>query len=147
MHWYELFDREHEPSETQIREYIDTSLFDDLDAYLRHTYKVKPRMAYSNCGMDKGLWRGWNIKYQKGGKSLCTLYPKQGYLHLLLPVGMRDMDEAEVMIQSCTAYTQDLFNHTVCGHNGKSLAFEVNDEAVLEDMKIMIGLRVSSSRP
>ena len=26
------------------------------------------------------MWKGWNVKYQKSGKSLCTLYPKRNGL-------------------------------------------------------------------
>ena len=52
--WNKLFDREHEPSEAQIKEYVNTPLFEGLDGYLRHTYKVKPKLAYSNCDMDGG---------------------------------------------------------------------------------------------
>ena len=61
--WHELFGREHEPSEEQINEYVNTSLFDDLDGHLRQMYKIKPKIAYSGCGMDGGTWKGWNIKY------------------------------------------------------------------------------------
>ncbi|MDR2971998.1 MAG: DUF3788 domain-containing protein, partial [Bacteroidales bacterium] len=83
MKWNEMFDRENEPSEVQVKEFVNTPLLDDLDGYLRQTYKVKPKLTHSNCNMDGGMWKGWNVKYQKSGKSLCTLYPKQGYLQLL----------------------------------------------------------------
>ena len=43
------------------------------------------KIAYSNCAMDNNVWRGWNIKYQKSGKSLCTIYPQQGYFLALVP--------------------------------------------------------------
>jgi hypothetical protein len=35
--------------------------------------------------MDNNIWRGWNIKYQKSGKSICTIYPQQGYFLALVP--------------------------------------------------------------
>jgi len=144
MQWHELFDAENEPSETQIREFVDTPLFGGLDDYLRREYKVKPKLAYSNCSMDKGMWKGWNVKYKKSGKSLCTLYPKKGYILALLPIGVREMSEAELLMPLCTEYTQNLFNGTACGHSGKSLAFEVKDEKVLGDMKGLIAIRAKS---
>jgi hypothetical protein len=82
---YEVFDKEIQPTETEINDFIGTELFTDLDYHLRDSYKVKPKLAYSNCSMDNNVWRGWNIKYQKSGKSLCTIYPQQGYFLVLIP--------------------------------------------------------------
>jgi len=143
MQWNELFDREHEPSKAQVKEFINSQLWDDLDGYLRQTCKVKPKLFYSNCGMDKGMWKGWNVKYKKSGKSLCTLYPKQGYLLLLMPIGAREMNEAEVIMPLCTEYTQDLFKRSG-GQDGKSLGFEVRDESVLHDIKSLIEIRAKT---
>ena len=56
--WNELFDREHEPTEIQIKEFVNTPLFSDLDEHLRQTYKVKPKVEYSSCVMDGGMWKG-----------------------------------------------------------------------------------------
>jgi len=143
MLWNESFDREHEPSETQIKEFINTQLYEDLDGYLRQTYKVKPKPAYSSCNMDDGLWKGWNVKYKKNGKSLCTLYPKHGYLHLLLPVGAREMTEAELLMPTCTEYTQELFKRSGT-NDSKSLGFEIRDETVLHDVMGLIEIRVKT---
>jgi aminopeptidase-like protein len=70
MQWNELYDREHEPTESQVSEYINSPLFGELDGYLRQTYKIKPKLAYSSCAMDGGMWKGWNIKYKKGQRTV-----------------------------------------------------------------------------
>jgi len=85
---YEVFTKENEPSEAEIKDFLGTeitALFCDLDEYLRENYKTKPKLAYSSCAMDNNIWRGWNIKYKKSGKSLCTIYPQQGYFLVLIP--------------------------------------------------------------
>jgi AraC family transcriptional regulator len=143
MKWNELFGKEHEPTEIQIKDFVDTQLFDTLDGHLRQDYKVKPKQAYSNCNMDGGEWKGWNIKYQKSGKSLCTLYPKQGYLQLLVPVGARQMNEAELLMPTCTEYTQKLWERSG-NSSGRYMAFEVRDENVLQDVKNLIEIRVKT---
>ncbi|MCL2699343.1 MAG: DUF3788 domain-containing protein, partial [Defluviitaleaceae bacterium] len=93
MQWHELFNKEHEPSDNQIKEFVNTPLWDDLADSLRQTYNVKPKLSYSGCAMDSGMWKGWNIKYKKSGKPLCTAYPKQRYLLLLVPIGPREMND------------------------------------------------------
>lgn len=144
MQWNESFKIGHEPSHTQISEFVNTPLWEDLENYLQQTYNIKPRSFYSGCSMQNGLWKGWNVKYKKLGKSLCTLYPKQGYFLALVPIELREMNEAELLMPLCTEYTRNLYQQTISGHNGKSLAFEVKHESILHDMKKLITLRVPS---
>jgi len=141
MQWNELFNAQNEPSEVQINEFIGTTLWDNLDGYLREECKVKPKLSHSNCAMDNGLWKGWNVKYKKSGKAICTIYPKQGYFLLLMPIGLSEMDEAELIVKSCTEYTQNIFNKTALGRTGKSLAFDVTNEDVLDDIKKLTAIR------
>ena len=140
MQWNELFDCEHEPSEAQISEFINTPLFEELDGHLREAYNIKPKLSYSNCGMDGGMWKGWNIKYQKSGKSLCTMYPRQGYIQLLVTIGVRAVSEAELLIPLCTEYIQKLWAQSDF-HGSKYLGIELRDERVLHDVKNLIEIR------
>ena len=142
--WSDLFPAESEPTEGQIEAFVDSALWRALDQTLRQTYSVRPKLFYSGCMMGQGAWKGWNVKYKKSGKALCTLYPKRGYFVALLPIGIREMDEAELLMPTCTGYTQKLFEQTAAGHTGKSLAFEVKNEDILEDMKRLIALRAAS---
>jgi hypothetical protein len=82
---YEVFKKDSEPTDAEIRDFVGSDLLTDLDHHLRTHYKIKPKLAYSNCAMDNNLWRGWNIKYQKSGKSYCAIYPQQGYFLVLIP--------------------------------------------------------------
>ena len=143
MQWHELFDRDHEPSEVQVKEFVNTPLFDELDGHLIETYKVKPKLSYSSCGMDGGAWKGWNIKYQKSGKSLCTLYPKHGYLQLLVTIGERGVNEAELLMPMCTEYIQNLFAKSSF-QGSKCLGIDLRDENVLYDVKRLIEIRAKT---
>jgi len=85
---YEIFSKDSQPTEAEIKDFMGPeilTLFTDLDNLLREKHKVKPKLAYSSCAMDSNIWRGWNIKYQKSGKSLCTIYPQQGFFLVLIP--------------------------------------------------------------
>jgi len=85
---YEMFNKENQPTEDEIKDFVGAevfTLFIGLDNHLRESYKITPKMSYSSCAMDNNIWRGWNIKYQKSGKSYCTIYPQQGYFMALVP--------------------------------------------------------------
>ena len=147
MDWNDCFGSESLPTNGQIEDFIASPLWRELNDHLCQTYKIEPKVEYSACAMDNGFWKGWNVKYKKRGKSLCTLYPKQGYFLSLVPIELREMNEAELLMPQCSEYTQSLFRQTVTGHNGKSLAFHVKNENILHDVKTMIALRAASTIP
>jgi hypothetical protein len=82
---FEMFDKNVPPTEPELKDFVGVELFTELHNHVCDRYKVKPKVVYSSCAMDNNIWRGWNIKYQKSGKSLCTIYPQQGYFLVLVP--------------------------------------------------------------
>lgn len=146
MQWSELYREELEPSKNQLDMFVGSPLWDELTQYLQQTYKVEPKLFYSHCSMDKDFWKGWNVKYKKSGKSLCTLYPKQGYFVAIVPVGTKEAVEVDLLILLCDKYTQDLYSKTKSGVNGKSLALDVTSKNILCDVKELVALRVGSRK-
>ena len=96
--------------------------------------------------MDNGSWKGWNVKYKKSGKSLCTLYPKQGYFVALINIGDKEAAEADLLIPLCDKYTQDIYRKSKLGFSGKSLVLEVTNDTILRDAKELIALRTGYQR-
>lgn len=140
MQWSELYDNTHPPTDENIQEFINNNLWYNINTYLENTYRTPPKKTYSGCSMQ----RGWNIKYKKGGKSLCTLYPMKGYFIALVVIGMREMNEAELLMPLCTEYTQTLFKQTISGHSGKWMMLDVKSIDILNDVKGMIALRANN---
>ncbi len=79
MQWHEVFHGDQEPTEQQIKDFIATPLAGLIRSF-NADLPDKTQKTYSRCSMGDGYWMGWNIKFQKSGKSLCTVYPKQGFL-------------------------------------------------------------------
>ncbi|MDR2957738.1 MAG: DUF3788 domain-containing protein [Coriobacteriales bacterium] len=144
MQWSELYDGGQEPSNDQIQEFVATPLWDDLSDYLLLTYRVRPKLAYSNCALDNGSWRGWNAKYRKSGKALCTLYPRLGYFTALVVIGAKEAAEAALLITLCSEYTQQLYDQTESSSSGKWLMLDVTNADVLRDVKNLIALRAET---
>ena len=53
------------------------------------------------------------------------------------------MNEAELLMPLCTAYTQAIWGRSG-GADHKSMAFEVWDESVLHDVKSLIEIRLKT---
>jgi hypothetical protein len=140
MSWSEAFNSSQLPSYEDIRQYLgnEVSLWDELLAYLERAYQVQPKMAYSKCAAQPG----WNVKYQKSGKSLCTLYPMDGFFIALVVVGAKEEPQAEIALESFTPYVKNTYLRTSFSCGGRWLMLEVKDKNVLEDIKTLIAIRV-----
>lgn len=142
MIWNEIYDQMNMPSLTEIRDFIGSSkqLWDELIEYIEKTYKTKPQISYSSCSAQPG----WNIKYKKGGKSLCTLYPMEGYFIALVVVGSKEEDEVRIGMETglYTDYLKELYEKTVYMKIGRWLMIEIKEEEILEDIKKLLEIRV-----
>lgn len=138
MEWSNIYGSSNQPTLEEIDQYIGNELWQDLNVFLQNTYNVQPKLAYSQCSMQ----RGWNLKYQKSGKSLCTLYPMENYFIALVVIGNKEMDEAEMLISLCSKYTQELYQKTAFSAGGRWLMMNVTDQSILDDVIRLIQIRV-----
>ncbi len=141
MKWNELYYNDKIPSLEDIERYIGegVQLWQELIAYIEETYQVKPQLSYSKCAGQPG----WNVKYKKSSKSLCTLYPMEDYFIALIVVGEKEETEVELVSESFTPYIAELYSKTPFSCGGHWLMIEVKDKDVLNDLKKLITIRVT----
>ena len=137
MDWNLLYSNVTPPTWEQVTEYIGSPLWAEFNERIQSAYQIKPCMEYSRCSMQSG----WNIKYKKGGKSLCTLYPMQGYFIALVVVGSHELTEAEFLMPQCSDYVQTVFKNTKTGNGQKWLMLDVRDRGIMDDVFRLINLR------
>lgn len=137
MEWVTLYRPDRQPSAVEIAEFIHNPLWEELTDFLQQNYDVQPSYSYSSCSGQPG----WNIKYLKAGRSLCTLYPMEGYFIALVVIGTKEQAEAELAMPLCNGYTQQLFSNTAFSAGGRWLMIGVTNKAILEDVKCLIQIR------
>ena len=87
----DIKDISYAPSLGEIGDYIGLPLFGTFVQYMDTEYKAICKIEYS-----KDVWaRGWNVKFKKAGKSLCVVYPKNGYFTVLVVVGNKEKEHVE----------------------------------------------------
>lgn len=137
--WSELYKSDKMPNFKQIDQYINTPLFDELCKFIEDTYKVEPSIEHSTCSMQPG----WNIKYKKSSKSICTLYPEENYFTCMVTINSRMQDKVEYMLPSCDNHIQEVYQ-TASPFNGtKWLMIDVKNDTVLKDIKELLELKMS----
>jgi len=140
MEWNLLFGANNQPSFEDIEKYISNGLWRELNAALQAGYRVSPQLSYSKCSAQPG----WNVKYRKGGKSLCTLYPMDGFFIALVTIGNKETNEVEQTLSSYSEYTQALYKRTPFSCGGRWLMINVTDKAVLDDVINLVNIRVKA---
>ena len=137
MEWSEMYKQDKLPDLEDIGGFINSALWEDLNGWLKATFGASPKTAYSKCAAQPG----WNVKYQKGGKSLCTLYPMPGYFIALVVIGNKEMTETELLAPALSEYTKNLFQSTRFSCGGKWLMLYVKNAEILNDVKKLIDIR------
>lgn len=142
MNWNQLYPKDFPPDRAAISDYIGSPLWDKLCAHLESCYGVSPKVEHSICSGAPG----WNVKYKKSGRALCTLYPNHGFFTCLVSVGNREAMEAELLLSRCTETVLNLYWDTKPFNGGRWLMIPVTSAETLEDVKRLIALRVLRKR-
>ena len=138
MNWNQRYPKSEQPSLDDIASFIDSPLWGDLCVWAETTYGIAPKVEHSTCSGAPG----WNVKYKKSGRALCTLYPDEGAFTALISISANDMPQAELLLPTCSPYLRDLFTRTGPFNGGRWLMIRATDARVLEDVKTLIRLRV-----
>lgn len=86
---------------------------------------------------------GWNVKYKKGGRPICTVYSNNGRFFCMLVIGDKKLPDAELIINSRSPYIQELFRNTSQSMGGKWLFIDVTSDIILQDTLKLIALRMA----
>ena len=138
MSWFEEYPKSQQPTLEEIARFIDSPLWNGICSWAEGAYSIAPKMEYSTCSGAPG----WNVKYKKSGRALCTLYPDRGEFTALISIGVKEAPEAELLLPTCSDYIRELFARTQTFNGARWLMIRVSEAQVLEDVKKLIRLRV-----
>lgn len=134
----DLQDRSVCPTMEEVGEVVGNPAFGRFCAQIRDTYQCSERIEYSSCSWEKG----WNIKYKKAGKTLCTIYPREGYFTVMVVVGAKEKPLVEAALPQCTAELRQIYHQTREGNGQRWLMIDLEDEGELyEDVFRLIQIR------
>mgnify|MGYP000052250492 CR=1 FL=1 len=123
----DLQDKNHPPILEEIGEYIRNPLFHEFCLELRETFQCREKIEFSSCSWE----RGWNIKFKKSGKTLCTIYPRETYFTAMLAVGKKEKEPFEAMLSECSKELGEIYRQTKEGNGQKWLMLDLQDKGGL----------------
>lgn len=129
------------PAIEEIGEYVRNPVFTLFCAEIKDTYKCNEKIEYSSCSWEKG----WNIKFKKAGKTLCTIYPKEHYFTVMVVVGTKEKASVEEILPECTAELKRIYEQIREGNGQRWLMIDLEDkENLYRDLLRLIQIRRNS---
>lgn len=126
------------PSLEELCGYVRNPLFDRFCLEMKERFRCREKIEFSSCSWEPG----WNIKFKKSGKNLCTLYPRESYFTVLVVIGAREKEAAELILPDCTDRLQEIYRQTKEGNGQRWLMVDIeDDDEVYRDMLRFIELR------
>ena len=137
----DLQDRSRRPAIEEIGEYVRNPVFLQFCSEIRAAYQCCEKIEYSACSWE----RGWNLKFKKAGKTLCTIYPREGYFKVMVVVGAKERPLVEALLPACSAELRQIYRQTPEGNGQRWLMIGLEDrDSLYHDVLRLIQIRRNS---
>lgn len=131
------------PTLDEIGEYVRNGVFDRFCAAVKKRFQTEECVDFSSCSLE----RGWNVKFKKAGRALCTIYPKESCFTVMVVVGRKEKEAVEAMLSQSSPQIREIYNQTREGNGQKWLMIPIEDEdLVYEDVFRLMEIRRGGGR-
>lgn len=113
-----MTDNAREPTEEEIVRFIGEQAKEawlEIRQFLEDRYDLVPETIFY------GAKYGWTIRYRKGGKTLCSLFPEKGGFTVLVVLGKKESEKALSIRDELSSKIRMLFGDTEQLHDGRWL--------------------------
>lgn len=125
----------------EIDGFIGNPLFHVLCGVLQDDMQALHSVEYSG---DR-LLLGWNIRFYKGGRTLCRLYPKRGFFAVLVVIGRKEKERVEAQLVQMSDEIRRIYESTREGMGQRWMLLELRaQDALFADMLRLVRIRRES---
>ena len=131
-------DSSHIPTIEEFSTAIHNRLFEKFLRDMAAGYACEPTMEFSKCSWEYG----WNMKFKKSGKTLCTLYAREQYFTLMIVMGRKEQPLLENLLPQLCEELQRTIHETAEGNGQRWLMIDLeDDDSLYRDVWKLFGLR------
>lgn len=120
----DIQDKNYCPALDEVAAYIGNPVFNQFCTEITDKYNCNGKLEFSSCSWEPG----WNVKFKKAGKTLCTLYPRESYFTVMVVIGRTEKDNVEAILPGCTAELQEIYAQTKEGNGQRWLMIDLEDK-------------------
>ena len=137
MPFQRMMDKEHEPTDNDIIEYIGekSKLWVELHDYLEKNYDFLPETIFY------GKKYGWTIRYRKSGKTLCSFFPEKDSFTVLITLGRKEVEETKNQMSILSSNVQSIFKEAKQLRDGRWLWIRVETHLDVSSIRTLLNTK------
>lgn len=134
----DLYDKNELPTLEELSAFIQNPVFDRFCSEIKETYNCREKIEFSSCS-----WKpGWNVKFKKSGKTLCTVYPGETFFTVMVVIGKKEKEPVERLLFNCTKQLREIYAQTEEGNGQRWLMIDlVDNDDLYGDVLRLIEIR------
>jgi len=131
-------DKTHKPTEEEMLRFIGEpakEAWSEIREFIEGQYDLVPETVFY------GAKYGWTIRYRKGGKTLCSLFPENGGFTVLVVLGKEESEKALAMTHELSSRIRTLLKNTEQSHDGRWLWIRLLTISDTSDIKKLLQIK------
>ena len=137
MAYERLLDKTTEPTLEQMQEYTGEAApqWRLLISELGSRYEVEPERRFG------GKKYGWTLRYRRGGRTLCCVYPECGAVTALVVLGRKEVEKAMAQIDDLSPSVRMALTETEQLHDGRWLWIRVHTSKDAQSVLLLVACK------
>jgi len=141
--FHRMTDKARKPTEEEIVSFIGERANEawlEIKRFVEDHYDIVPETIFY------GAKYGWTIRYRKGGKTLCSLFPEKGGFTVLIVLGKKESEKVLSMRDELSSQIHKLLEDTEQLQDGRWLWIRLLTASDTDDIKKLLQIKRKPKR-
>jgi len=133
-----MIDKAHKPTEDEMANFIGEpakGVWVEIRRFIEEHYDIIPETVFG------GAKYGWEVRYRKSGKTLCSLTPEKGGVMVLIVLGKKESEKALSMRNELSPKMFKLIENTKQLRDGRWLWIRLLTANDANDVKKLLPIK------
>jgi hypothetical protein len=138
-----MTDKAREPTEEEMVSFMGERA---KEAWLETRQFLEDRHDLVRETMFYGAKYGWTVRYRKGGKTLCSLFPEKGGFTVLIVLGRKESEKALSSGGELSSKIRKLLGDTEQLQDGRWLWIRLLTTSDTDDVKKLLQIKIKPKK-
>lgn len=136
--FHRMIDKTREPTEEEMARFIGEQA---REPWLEIRRFIEDRYDLTSETIFYGMKYGWTVRYRKGGKTLCSLFPEKGGFTILVVFGKKESEKALSIRDELSPKIQKILGNTEQLRDGRWLRIRLLTTNDTNDIKKLLQIK------
>jgi len=138
-----MMDKTHKPNDEEMVDFIGGQAKEawlEIRNFIKDHYDFEPETVFG------GAKYGWEIRYRKSGRTLCSLTPEKGAFTVLIVLGSEEAERALSARGELSLKTNRIIEGSRQFHDGRWLWIRLMEPSDTQDIKKLLQIKRKPKR-